>query len=508
MAASASSVLPAVEAPDGVEATVTDLVESLTELDAAAPAYEEAMTYYLNESPERFASDATARKLAGTADRYRVNCARTPVDAVVDRLLVAQVKASRADGGDWEDADTALHGMWDVNQLGTQVPRLLRDTSIYGDGYLFVWPGPRSGVTCAYNSPLQVRVIYDTENDLVPLHMVKRWKGRDGTEYANLITAAESVRYELDRKGDWRKPGNWSEVSRAGHDLGRLPVEHLATWAPYGRPEHKDAYGPQDAVNKLASTMVHAGEALGYPARYVLMGADASVRGDRLDSLDFDDEFDQDMTRGRQPGKLRVGPGEVATLEGAEEAGQWSAAESRTFIDAANWFLRVLAFTTVTPPYLLDTATEMSGIARRYADAPLEVKVGQRRSIYEARIASGLALGLHIVGFPDARVTVSWKPSPMTNDTATWHIVAAKIAAGVPQDVALAETGLYDPAVIKAWLADPEVDVDITHRLTLLADLAAAVQGLGQGVALGIMDEADAKMVVQTVVGRLIPQAV
>ena len=369
------------EATEAAPATVGDLVEALTELDAATGGYETAMTYYLNETPERFASQAMITKLAGTADQYKVNCARTPVDAVVDRLLIAQVTATHVDGAAWPEADGALQGLWKANRLGAQLPRLLRDTSIYGDGYLFVWPSPHSGVTCAYNSPIQTRVIYDPENDLVPLHAVKRWRSRDGTEYANLLTAVEAVRYELIEKGTWRRPDHWREVARETHDLGRLPIEHLATWAPYGRPEHKDAYGPQDAINKLAATMVHAGEALGYPARYVLMGDDASLRGDRLDSLETStDAATQDMTQTRMPGKLRVGPGEVATLEGARSAGQWEAAESRTFIDAANWFLRVLSFTTVTPGYLLDPASDMSGIARQYADAPLEAKVGMRRA--------------------------------------------------------------------------------------------------------------------------------
>jgi hypothetical protein len=496
------------ETAEAAPATVGDLVEALTELDAASGGYETAMTYYLNETPERFASQAMINKLAGTADQYKVNCARTPVDAVVDRLLIAQVTAAHVDGAAWEEADAALQGLWKANRLGTQMPRLLRDTSIYGDGYLFIWPSPHSGVTCAYNSPIQTRVIYDPENDLVPLHAVKRWRGRDGAEFANLITGVEAVRWALVEKGSWRRPDHWGEIARETHEMGRLPIEHLATWAPYGRPEHRDAYGPQDAINKLAATMVHACEALGYPARYVLMGEDASLRGDRLDSLDFDDEDTQDMTQARMPGKLRVGPGEVATLEGARSAGQWEAAESRTFIEAANWFLRVLSFTTTTPGYLLDPGGgEPSGESRRLADAPLEVKVGQRRSAYGERIGSGLSLALDLVGYPDATVTMQWHPSPMADDTTAWRVVAAKIASGVPQPVALADTGLYDPAVVQSWLQDPEVDVDITSRVTLLADLASAVQGIGQGVALGIISEPDAQLVVQTVIGRLIPQA-
>jgi hypothetical protein len=149
----------------------------------------------------------------------------------------------------------------------------------------------------------------------------------------------------------------------------------------------------------------------------------------------------------------------------------------------------------------------MSGIARRYADVPLEVKSEQRRTNYGSRIESGLARGLHLVGYPEAVVKVAWRPSPMADESSLWHMVSNKIAAGVPQAVALADTGLYDPAVIQSWLVDPEVDVDVTHRVAILADLAAAVQGIGQGVALGIMSQDDATTVVQTVIGRLLPQA-
>jgi hypothetical protein len=489
--------------------TAQDLVDGLVELDAAADDYTTAMAYYEGRVGERFASASSARKAGGTADRYKVNVARTAVDAVTDRLIVASATAVHENGDPYPEADVELQATWAANAMDAQVPRLIRETSIYGDGHTFVWRDAGDRPKISYNSPLSIRVIYDPEDDLTPLYAVKRWRGRDGSDNANLLTPAGLVvRYILDgdRDAKWTNPDSWVETGRVEHDLG-LPVVHFATWLPYGRPEHRDAYGGQDAINKLSTTMVHAAEQAGAPARYTLADSGASIAGDRADSLDFDDEPVQDMTREGQPSKLKVGPGEIAMLEGVKEAGQWNASESTTFIDAANWFIRVMAQSTTTPTHILDPSGSVpSGESRRIADAPLEVKVALRRGIYGARLRATLELGLRVAGYGDAHVRVAWRPSPVADDTVTWGVATAKIGAGVPQDVALAETGLYDSLQVRSWLDDTQPDLDIAHRAAVLADIASAIQGIGQGVSLGVIGQAEAQAVIATVVGRLAPE--
>jgi hypothetical protein len=493
----------------------TDLISGLVELDDAADGYRLAMAYYRGEVGEQFASARVARETGGSTDMYPVNAAAGPVNAVTDRLTIQAVTALHDDGSPYPEADAVLQReVWELNGLGKQIPRLIRNTGIYGDSYLYLWPttdDAQHPVRVAYNCPLSTRVIYDPEDDSQPLRAVKRWRGTNGADNANLITAGEVIRYvrDTDRKKPeaWRDPEAWIETAREEHDLGRLPVEHFATDLPYGRPEHKDAYGPQNAVSKLSPTMVDSAESAGYPSRYTITAPDASLRGDRADELDFADDDEQDLTTDNRPSKLKVGPGEIAQLEGVTAAGQWAAATSGTFIDAGNWFLRVMAQTTTTPLHMLDPGGSVpSGESRRIADAPLEVKVKLRRGMYGVGLESVLSAALRVLGY-EAVVRVKWAPSPVADDTLTWQVATAKIAAGVPAEVALVETGLYDLDTVRSWWDTDTEDqgMGIGRRISLLNEFAGAVSQLGQGVSLGLMSDEQAQAVVQQTIGALIP---
>jgi hypothetical protein len=485
------------------------LVAGLVELDAESDNYRRAMAYYTGDVDEKFASSHVQRETGGSAGWYQINAARCPVDAVTDRLGIDAVTALHPDGSPFPEANIALQRqVWELNGLDRQIPRLIRDTGIYGDGHLFIWPNPegsRKPVTVAYNSPLGTRVIYDPEDDSTPLHAVKRWDGPGCSDNANFITDTEVIRYIRDPAGKWTDPEAWTEVARTEHDLGRNPVEHFATWMPYGRPEHKDAYGSQNAITKIAPTMVDSAEANGYPSRYTITDPDASVRGDRSDGLDFPDSDPQDMTTGTKPSKLRVGPGEIAELQGVTSAGQWSAASSDTFINAGNWFMRAMAQTTTTPLHMMDPSGSVpTGESRRIADAPLEVKVKLRRSVYGSGLESSLGAALRALGY-DAIVRVKWAPSPVADDTITWQVASAKMTAGVPPEVALTETGLYDPDVVHQWFNGNPEEMGLARRVTILSDLAAAVAQLSAGVAGGILDQDQARLVVAQTVNELVP---
>lgn len=486
-----------------------DLVAGLRELEDASGAYRTAMAYYLNEEPEKFATQKTGN-LIRSGNNYRVNVARCPVDAVTDRLTIRSTTVLDSDGKTWPDAADALRTLvWEPNRMDRQFPRLIRDTSIYGDGHLYYWRSDNEArpVELAFNSPLLLRVIYDPEDELTPLFAVKRWTGLDGSDNANLITDTEVIRYVLDEhaNGKWQDPGSWIEVGRETHGFGEIPVRHFSTWIPYGRPEHRDAYGPQNAVNKLAPTMVDAAEEAGYPARYALATADASIRGDRPDTLDYDDTDTQDMASGDAlPSKLKTGPGEVALLEGFTGAGQWASATSNTFIDGANWFIRAEAQSTTTPLHMLDPGgSTPSGESRRIADAPLEVKVKLRRDVYGADLAATLEACLASLGYAGAQVRVKWDPSPVADDTLTWTVCTEKIAAGVPVRVALLETGLYDEDEIDQWFdEDGRGQFDLSRQVDVLNRIASAIQGLGQGVALGILSQDRVDQIVERIIGQ------
>ena len=65
---------------------MSDLTDAVREIREARPAYEEAESYYFGRVGEVFASPAIRRKLERTSGNHRVNLAKRPVDAVLDRL--------------------------------------------------------------------------------------------------------------------------------------------------------------------------------------------------------------------------------------------------------------------------------------------------------------------------------------------------------------------------------------------------------------------------------------
>src|SRR3546814_17791675 len=54
------------------------------------------------------------------------------------------------------------------------------------------------------------------------------------------------------------------------NETGEIPFFHFRTARPYGRPEHKKAYGPQDALTKLVTTMMSTSAFAAFPQTWAL----------------------------------------------------------------------------------------------------------------------------------------------------------------------------------------------------------------------------------------------
>lgn len=68
---------------------------------------------------------------------------------------------------------------------------------------------------------------------------------------------------------------------------GAVPVFHFRTREPYGRPEHRGTFGPQNAITKLSATLMATVDYQAFPQRYALMQARGA---DDLFAPDPDDE--------------------------------------------------------------------------------------------------------------------------------------------------------------------------------------------------------------------------
>lgn len=339
-------------------AGIDDLIGGIDELDEDREKYDDAWAFWKGTRDEEFTSPAVRRVLRLTAGRYQLNIAKLGVVALSTRLKVAAVTAQNAAGLKDEAVNDALHAVLDRNKMGLQWARLIRNTMIFGDSCLFVWPGetPEQALI-AYNAPQVARVIYDDENETEVAYQIKRWESRGKVRGNLYYPGSHAEKWVLRDGGKWDNPKDWTRDPDAPEDIPLLgtrgPLYHFRTDMPYGSPAHEDTYGAQDALNKLSTTMAHTSEAAGFPQRYALTDPQAALNGSAGDNPDWDDDADADLV-GEDDSKVRGGPGEIIMFNGIKSVGEWTAANAQAFIDPADFYIRMGAAIGGFPMHYID----------------------------------------------------------------------------------------------------------------------------------------------------------
>ncbi|AVH59999.1 MULTISPECIES: phage portal protein [Streptomyces] len=493
--------------------SIDDLMCGIEELAEARPDYDTAAMYYDGTAPEIFASSKIRAALRAHNIDFELNFAKTPVNAVVDRLEVAAISSSD------EKITALISRMWDDNQLDLEFRNLHRRTCEFGDAYFICLPveddnGTVVRVDMFYNSPQTVRVIYSQENPRLKQFAIKKWA--DGRYLrAELYYADRIERWttKVDTTGgqqtDWEEwlaepepdgdgtvgepdPDSWY----IAHDYGEIPVFHYRNDHPYGQPEHYGAYGPQNAINKLQATHMGTVDYQGFPQRYALTEAATTDTSD-LEPGDWDDaDFPEDTT-GRGPSdtgddsSLKAGPGEVLLLRGFKNVGQFDAAKPEIFLNPLMFNVRAMAQITVTPLHLFDPQGDQpSGESVRAKEAPFIRKVRDRQLFIGATHREMIVFCLRQFGIPNPVVDVRWAAAATIDDKDGWLTVGEKIRNGVPRKQALMEAG-YRAEQVDEWLEGVD-DAELTRRVDILATVADSAQKLGAAATLGVIDNAQA----------------
>ncbi len=493
---------------------LSDLMAGIGAILQNAENYEEAEEYYSGECAEIFASAKMRRVLGPSGDAYRINLAKTPVDVLADRLTVAAVTVP-----DDEAVTTVLQEeIWDANMLLLNANDINRKACEYGDALVFVWPDPddENVVQIIFNNPTNTRVIYDAETQTKPIFAVKIWP--EGKLFrANLYYADSIERYITVENGKPADAESWSpfgdeETTDAEGNIvpaewpldnpyGKIPIWHLRTSTPYGVPEHKAAYGMQNAVNKLVATQIATIDYHGFPQRYALK--EAGLAGeDEDDNIDWyrDDELaavvsDQDRS------KLKPGPAELWFMEGVKTVGQFAVADPENFLKPLQIYMRLMAQVTSTPLHYFDPSGDTpSGESLRASEGPLNKKVEDRQQRFGSTWSEIFSFALLILGYPDKKVEVRWASAGTIEDIDGWKTVALKIANGVPVRVALLHAG-YTADQLDVWgIIEATTDIPLLRQIELVTQLSLAVQGLSTGVGFGIWSEEDVKALVDKIV--------
>lgn len=515
-----------------------DLMEGYKALEDARAGYEEAATYFNGTPVERFANQHIERLVAGSGD-YRFRLAHRPVLGMANRVRIAAVTSDR------QEATDRIDVIRRANDMAIQEPFIHRKAFLYGDAYALVWPvdedepGPapdgeqvdiapdeqlrEAGVEITYQSPLACRVLYDGEDGRRPRFAIRRWRETtplgakvwraellypDRVEEwitqpdANGGTAEEWLPYAEDETGT---PENAVEGVNwpLAHDWGEIPVKHARTDLPYGVPEHIDAYGPQDAVNKVLITQLTSTEAYGWPDRWRLVD-DQAVMDTAREAVDWDDDTEAPSAKAVKSTQRRNGGGQEHVHTATKAVGEYTQPDPRALVEPVDQYLRLMSAATGTALAEFDPQASriLSGEAKREADRPSRDKELDRKLYLEGFWREVWTLALRMDGTEPGTVSIQWAPGEVNTDPAWWTTAQLRLSMGVPLRQILLEAN-YLPEDVDAWLdQDGTEEAALDQRIQRLLALGEALQGIGAAQSLGVVSAEQVAVLVNQIMGQ------
>ncbi|NBQ17259.1 phage portal protein [bacterium] len=426
---------------------MSDIKKAIDTIVDRRNTYLTAEAYYEGTNSEVFPNNRWYKLLGNAGSDFRFNFARTVVDSVLNRLEIANITANT------EEANKKINEIWQMNDLQIDADEIHRRALTYGDCYAIVWTDINGNITVDYNSPLTTVMIYDDENPRTKRFAAKLWQSEDPLDSTKKTSHLNM--YYPDRIEKYVMPGEVVNIVSANGFLlteiienpwGEVPVFHFRTSKQYGRPEHVDAYGPQDAINKLIVTHMTTVDYQGAPQRYALSGAG--------NSAEFED-FEDDAAVEDNIGRLKNGPGELWYLRGIDKVGEFSPADHKVFTEPVKDFVRSMASITNTPlHYFEKTGSIPSGESLRTAEAPLIAKVKDRQITFGSTWADLFRFILKIDNAAEPNVYVKWADIESMDSLDAWEVAVKKRVVGVSLEQVLIEMG-YDTEVA-AILASTE----------------------------------------------------
>lgn len=521
-----------------------DLMEGWKALEDETDRYLTALAYYRGTAAERFTNPRIRELVMAKGQTYQFRLAAIPVKVMAKRCRIANVTS------DSEAATARLNEIRLANQATVNEALVIRKMFMFGDAYAFVWPveageagrdqvdgedvdvsAPEDleavGVEISYQSPLHCRVLYDSEDGRRPRFAIRRWKersplGQGGDLWRAEVwyhdrlenwittpgtkggTAEEWVPYAEDEAGE-RVPVEEGSNWPLDHDWDTIPVKHARTDLPYGEPAHAAAYGPQDAITKAITTQVTVGiEAHGWPERYRLLD-DARLLDNGREPVAWGD--DVDATAPPLAGQPEVvarkrGSGMEHIYSGTKAVGEYTAPDPGAMIAPVDHWVRLMSVVTETPLYELDQTVQVSGVSREKADAPLRAKEREAKAYLDGFWTEVYTLAVEMTGMDAGTISIHWAPPEVTMDTEWWTTAQTRLSMGVPVRQVLTEAN-YLPDQVDAWLDAQGEEMALMQRIAVLEKLGAAIQTLGVGIQLGVLDQATAGRLVARIVGEV-----
>lgn len=400
--------------------------------------YEEALAYYDGEVKEVFGSLEIARLLRRTSDVGNLNYARVVVDAVFNRIEIANVRGSS------ERATNRLADIWENNDLAVEAREIHRNTLVFGDAYAVVWPNENGDTEIVYNSPMVMSMVYEAGTVRQKKYAVKLWKDSDEVFRMNIYTKDSLVKY-LARTQAVIPGTEWEVTDSVPNPFGEIPVFHFRTDGQFGRPEHKDAYGAQDSIHKHFVRSLIIADYQSAPQRWALTkNSEGTDVGD----------FEEGDTARENIDALSNKPGNVWFLRNVDAVGEFKPANPDVFWSPIQNSVKAMAGLTQTPMSYFDKMANQSGEAGRAAEAPLIKKIKDREASFTSTWKELLRFVLKVDGV-NSKVEVRWTNPESLDNLDFWDVQLKKINAGLSHRQALREAG-YEEDEIDRIMAERE----------------------------------------------------
>lgn len=501
------------------DASLHDLRCGYWELVDARPAYERAAAFYEGTVDEVYSSPKVTQLLAkfGLDAIDAMNFAHIPVDAVANKLRLNAITADKQDNAEGiveknDEVNGVIEDLFEYNELAEEFPNLIRSIGKFGDFYMLVWPvvgeeTDEPNVTKGYNpretaqtlvtgeplvednhvevpagrksivavdmlllDPFTTRVFYDPENPKRKKYAIRSWE--EGEKQDKLIRVNLYYEDRIERwvhKGKPAKRKNaqqkWEPFNWDGKDsvlpnpFGEIPIFHYRTDRSYGTPDHYNAYGPQLAINKVFRAHLAQMDYLSFPQRYGLLDPMADQSG--MQGADSDpfapEDADQEPEDDDNESQLEADPSAFWQLSGMKAVGQFDAANPEAFLKPFDRYVKALAQATGTPFHYFDRQGERppSGENIRQVNEFLNSKAAFRQTSVGSELRKCVTFALTMLGHDVERVNIIWEPLEYVTSYVEWQAINEKIAAGVPQDVALIEAG-YRAEIVSEWMRKAE----------------------------------------------------
>jgi hypothetical protein len=264
--------------------------------------------------------------------------------------------------------------------------------------------------------------------------------------------------------------------------------------------------------------------------------------------------------------EYEANPGAMQIYKGFKEVSQFSTADPNAFLEPFKQLVLSIATTTGTPLWKFSGigAQTPSGEMLKIAESPLVQHALDLMPLLGAPYEGAYEFALRLLGIT-ATVKISWA-NPATSDLMEiWQLVKAKIELGVPRDVAFMQAGVseaeaaewaktyddvfataeyyqgraqsylaqaelykqqaiaaaiangvpqevalvdggYDEAEVRAWFADKAQELALSRRIQLFGQLTTGMQALGMAVGMEIIDKGGANQIIMNLLSELIPE--